>query len=170
MTEPTIVIDLDKDMTFQYILRVGRRPNEFSTILTGHLLIEYLINRIIEAKCKHPQKIVKDSQNYTFSVKLQIVHEMGLLTDPIYNNIVKLNKIRNRLAHDLDFDVEEMDMTLFNDHGECINLKPKGKRNPRAFYLRMLVISTLNQLQSHMLINLRVKTRAEELFPFYKQG
>jgi hypothetical protein len=34
----------------------------------------------------------------------------------------------------------------------------------------MLVISTLSQLQSHMLINLKVKTRAEELSPFYEQG
>lgn len=159
--------DVFKDITFQYILRIGSRPNEISIVLVGHLLLEYLMNTIIEAKCKSPQRITRDSRHYPFSVKLQIIHSMGLLPDHIYMNISKLNRIRNRLAHDLDFDEAEVDMVFFASSGERTTLRPKRRRNPRAFYFKMLALGTLTQLRYHMVVDLRIPLEATELeFPW----
>ena len=83
--------ELSKNVTIQYILRIGTKPNEISIVLIGHLLVEYLMNRIIEIKCKGSRQIIEHPRDYPFSVKLQIIYSMGLLPDHILNNIAKIN-------------------------------------------------------------------------------
>ncbi len=165
-TISSIFDTLSKDVTIQYFLRVGTKPNDISIVVVGHLLLEYLMNRIIELKCKSPKKIIEDSRNYPFSVKLQIIYSMGLLPDYIFNNIAKMNKIRNGLPHDLDFHEREIDRTIFVLSGKKVCPKPKGRGNPRTYYFKTLALETINQLRSHMETNLQIPTEAKEFNPF----
>ena len=144
------------DVTFEYIARVRLHDDETSSVLRGHLLVEYLLNKIIESKCKNSNTILKDSRSYTFLVKLQLVYSMGLIPECVWKNAAKINKIRNELAHNLDFDEKKIDMILYNSEGEPIVVNVKGKRYPIRFYLKLLAFDTLTQLRNHMMFNLRL--------------
>ena len=158
--------ELSKDVRVQYVMRVEKKSRDIPTMLIGHLLLEYLMNRIIELKCKSPKKITKDSRNYPFSVKLQIIYSMGLLPDHIFNNITKMNTIRNGLAHNLDFNEKEMDRTIFVPSGKKVCQKPKGRSNPRTFYFKMLAFETIHQLCNHMETDLQIPPEAKQFNPF----
>lgn len=153
-----IYLGLKGDPTFEYILRVGYHDDEISIILRGHLLVEYLINKIIQVKCKNPEKIL----SYPFSIKLQIVYSMKLLPDYLYKNIAKINNIRNGLVHNLNFNNKEIDMKFLKSSGECVRLKPKGKKNPRKFYLKMLSMGTLTLLRNYMIQDIGVSPKLDK--------
>ena len=138
------------DITFQYTLRLGHHADEMSIILKGHLFIEYILNQIIELKCKNPSTILNDHRTYTFAVKLQILYSMGLIPHHIYLNIRKLNTIRNRLSHNLEFDEKEIDYKFFKEDG-IITVPIKSRsRYPIRRYLKLLSGATLIQLRNHV--------------------
>jgi len=160
--ENSYVIDIWANVVTEFLTRLGPQDDELATILKGHLFIEYLLDKIISTKCKSPKRILSDSRSFTFAVKLQLVYSMGLLPDYTYRNIVKINKVRNELAHNLEFTEDKIDMGFAKDDGSEIKIKPKGKKNPRKFYLRMLCVGTLNQLASHVRANLKLSTKYEK--------
>ena len=158
--EPKIInIDFTNDVTMEFVIRVRVHDDEAAIILKGHLLIEYLIDKIIEQKCKAPDKILEDPRNYPFSVKLQFVYSMGLLPDYLHENIVRINRLRNKLAHNLDFELDRNNMTIVNWEGETIRIRPKRKRYPERDYLRTLCFSTLAFLRGHMIQELHIDPR-----------
>jgi hypothetical protein len=141
---------LSDDITLEYIARLRLREDELGSIIKGHLLIEYIINKIILHKCKSPKKILDDNRSYTFSVKLQLVHSMGLIPNHIFDNVQRINKIRNQLAHNLDFEIKRLDFKFKRTDGKETNFKPrKGDRFPARRYVQLLCIGTLTQLRNH---------------------
>ncbi len=96
-----ITINIDDDITFQFIRRLRHHEDELGLIIKGHLFVEFIINQIILKRCKSPKEILSDSRAYPFSIKLQIVYSMGLVPYNIYHNVRKITRIRNELAHNL---------------------------------------------------------------------
>jgi hypothetical protein len=141
------------DITFQFIARLRHHENELGLIIKGHLFVEFVINQIILKRCKGPKEILKDSRTYPFSVKLQLVYSMGLLPNPIYQNIRKINRIRNDLAHNLEINYGKIDFTFRQDEGHEISIKEKAlkKKYPERHYIKMLCIGTLIQLRNFYL-------------------
>ncbi len=145
--------NIEDDITYHYISRLRHHEDELGLIIKGHLLIEFIINLIIQKRCKSPNVILEDHRTYSFSVKLQLVYSMDLLPKHIYLNIRKVNKIRNQLAHNLELDTDKLDYKLFNSSGvEVIVKKPKrNMRYPARHYIKMLCFATLSQLRNHFL-------------------
>ncbi len=83
-----------------YIKRIDRVCDPLTVVIISHILTEYLINEIIRNKCIYPEKIVDDRQ-YTYSMKLNTIYSIGLISQDVYDKLSKLNNIRNRYAHDL---------------------------------------------------------------------
>ncbi len=138
------------DITQEYIARLKFREDELGSIIKGHLLIEFIINRIIERKCKNPQKILDDHRSYPFAVKLQIVYSMNLLPDHIYKNVSRINKVRNQLAHNLEVKIGDLDFKYVKDNGKEMTIEmPKSKHFPERNYIQLLCMGTLNQLRNH---------------------
>ena len=155
----TFYRDISQDVTLEFILRVRLHDDEVAVILKGHLLVEYLINKIIEQKHATPDKILEKSRNFTFSKKLHLVHSMGLLPHYLFENINRINRLRNKLAHSLTFDLDKVDMTFTKTDGTTINIYPKKSRYPERRYLKMLCFSTISQLERHMEFTLKVDPR-----------
>jgi hypothetical protein len=157
------------DIVLEYFLRIRKHDDELGIVLKGHLFMEHLINQIISAKCKSPNKILEDTRAYTFSIKTQLLFSMGLLPEPIFRNITKMNTIRNKLAHKLDFNESLIDMRFLNRDGSETIIKPKGRGNPKRFFLRYLCVETLGQLASYAREELKLSTRYEKSIFFLKQ-
>lgn len=149
--------DLNQDVTWAFILLTGHRPNNLTLIIVGHFLIEHLLDQIILNKCKEAHKIL----NYTFSIKLQILNSMGLLTPDCHKNILKLNSIRNKLVHTLETGLLERDMVFYKSEGKAVTIKKT--KNVEGFYIKVLVNGILVALRNHMLMTLQISPNFSKL-------
>jgi len=149
--------DLNQDVTWAFVVLVGHRPNNLTLVVVGHFLVEHLLDQIILNKCKEPSKIV----NYTFSVKMQFLNSMGLLTSDCYKNIVKLNSIRNKLVHTLETGLLEKDMVFYKSNGKAVTIKKT--KNVEGFYIKVLVNGILITLRNHMLATLKISPNFSKL-------
>ncbi|MFX0200908.1 MAG: hypothetical protein ACFFCW_32720 [Candidatus Hodarchaeota archaeon] len=146
-----IIIDISKDLTFQYLNTLRYHEEEVGLILKGHLLIEYVLNEIIRKRFKCPGPILKDQRAYTFSVKLQMVYSAGYLPIFLFKNIKRINRIRNQLAHHLTFRLDAGEFKFTRTDGNEILVKCKGRppKYPARHYCKMLCFGTLSQLRNH---------------------
>jgi hypothetical protein len=95
---------------------INNTNDPISLTILCHLYSEYWINQIIEEKSPTAKEIL-DNRNFTFSIKLVLVYNMGFITEVIYSNIKILNNLRNKIAHQLDYDLNNFDFNQFKyDH------------------------------------------------------
>ena len=87
-------------------------------IVITHLYVEHGLNYLIYKKCKNHKKILKDNRTYTFAVKLDLCYEMGLISDFLYENIIVLNSLRNKIVHNLDVDYKSLKLYFTSLAGE----------------------------------------------------
>lgn len=90
-------------------LRLITDPTAF--IVTLHLFTEHWLNQILLKFCLH-----RDLTNHTYFRKLEICFALGKLTDDLFFNLGKLNKLRNCVAHDLNFDLTTLEL----DYRGCL--------------------------------------------------
>ena len=148
-------MDLFEDIRTQLVLRAKRHDDEASIALKGHLLTEYLINRIIEDKLGWSRKY----DRYSYSKKLDEMEVKSLLPQEIVGNLRLLNKVRNKMAHELDVIIEASEMLFFKSKNKPMIVNPKRGRYPQREYLRLLSHGVLTQLTNHMLLQLKVDPR-----------
>lgn len=98
--------------------KLVKKRGGVSSITTTHILVEYALNVLVMQNCDNSRVILDDRRSYTFSVKLNLVYGMGLLTKKLYHNIMKLNKIRNAYAHKLDVDFSTFDLDFHDPAGK----------------------------------------------------
>ncbi|PKN18895.1 MAG: hypothetical protein CVU71_08870 [Deltaproteobacteria bacterium HGW-Deltaproteobacteria-6] len=145
-------MDISHDITYQYVARVKKHDDELGIVLKGHLLLEHVMNLMIEKGFKQPRAILSDHRSYSFSVKARLLFESNDLPEHVFNNITRLNRIRNELAHKLNLDEAKIDFCYSRNDKEGqreINLKQVVKKNsnPLKRYLYMLAFGTLSQIQ-----------------------
>jgi hypothetical protein len=70
-------------------------------IVSYHLMIEGLLERLLLKTLANPS--VLDFDRIMFSGKLEMVRAMGLMDQPIFNLLKKLNALRNKFAHQMGF-------------------------------------------------------------------
>ncbi|MFA4134463.1 MULTISPECIES: hypothetical protein [unclassified Brevibacillus] len=100
-----------------------RELNDVSAVtLAIHLHVEYLIDRLIREKSPTAKEILTNSQ-YTFSIKLNLVYNMGLIPEYIFTNIKKLNKLRNGIAHNLNIDLSKQDLNFQRDDNNSYDVR-----------------------------------------------
>jgi len=78
--------------------------DELAQILTGHLLIERVLETAISEKLEHPDRLF-GQRNIGFGMKLRLANSLGLLDEQHYSAAKAFNRIRNRYAHDPDYQV-----------------------------------------------------------------
>ena len=77
-------------------------------ILKGHIIVEYSLNKFIDDIADNSFDIFKE--NFQFSQKVKICKALGLFAPrhrPLEEIILTLNKVRNSIAHYLEFDQDE---------------------------------------------------------------
>lgn len=87
------------------INRVRLSADPMGTVLTIHLYTEFWLDRILD-KNSASAKV----RNGKYSQKLTWCESKGLLTSDIFHNLTRLNELRNKVAHDLWFDLSKMSL------------------------------------------------------------
>lgn len=97
--KPTRIIE-----TFIAEIKSASHSARFQTIVT-HGVLELLVNTLIEHRCKHGNKITKRTRDYPQSVKLVLLNEKGLITDFEYKGLDAFRDLRNKAAHQAQFNL-----------------------------------------------------------------
>lgn len=100
--------DVDSnDFESRFRRHFPRRSNDIAlVVLKGHLLLEESVNRLLVALLRKPEAI--EGANFRFYQKLCLIQAL-LPADPgdgisrLYDAAEKLNTLRNRLTHHLDY-------------------------------------------------------------------
>jgi len=103
-------LHVDSEAFKRMIKALKEDPNSrlLATSLRFHLLIEYYLDLIISNFLKRGFVLV--DSNITFSQKINIVDSFGVVPENIIISIKKLNTLRNKSAHDIDYQISEKDV------------------------------------------------------------
>ena len=149
------IMDIFEDIRTQLVVRARLHDDEASITLKGHLLTEYLMDRIVEEKLGRSNR----KENASYAKKIEMLESAQLLPEATIANLKHLNKIRNKMAHELDVSVSKSSMLFWRDSDKPMHVIPKKGKYPERYYLRLLSHGILTQLINHMLVHLSVDPR-----------
>lgn len=75
--------------------------DQLQVIIRGHLYIEHEIDKLLHKKLKHPEHVF--TNNFMFNGKLNWSLALGLIPDEHKTAYSKFNTIRNKFAHNLNY-------------------------------------------------------------------
>jgi hypothetical protein len=106
-----------KDIAAKLARRIERLDNHLAIVLAIHLFVEFLLDRLIEKRSPVAKLVLGDHRTYSFSVKLTLVFHIGVLPHELFDNLRRLNSLRNLYAHEIDVDLASRLDTGFLDRG-----------------------------------------------------
>ncbi len=132
MTEKCIGYEKVKQEYFdKYFEKLSLIEEPTTKVLTIHLYTEFWINKLIDLSSPKPQEIL--NRNLNFSIKLILIYNMGLIPEQLYLNIKKLNKLRNKYAHNLDYEFTKSDLNYVYSNGKNISKYIQNETTRRIF-------------------------------------
>ncbi|MGQ7279385.1 hypothetical protein ACT91Q_15560 [Brevibacillus thermoruber] len=104
------LLEITRKFEEQYykFVRDTSGESHLQIILRGHLYIEYELLTLLKKHLKHPQLIIGKLK---FSDIVNLVFALGLLPIEYIKVFRRVNKLRNSFAHQLDFTLNEEDIT-----------------------------------------------------------
>jgi hypothetical protein len=118
-------MEYNNKLSEQWLEMMQTIPSPLTLVITTHLMTEYGINYLISSNCVNHKQIL-DDRNYTFSIKLNIIYALGLIPEDLYQNIKKLNILRNKFAHSLKVDFRDVDLSYEDpERNQNLNLHKK---------------------------------------------
>jgi hypothetical protein len=139
------------------VLRAIHEP--VALIVTLHLFTEQWLNLILGKFCPH-----FDLTRYTYRRKLEIAFAIAKLNQDLFWNLGKLNSLRNKIAHDLAFDLTTMDLDYrgcaehFELSGFKPTLDPKAEGNHILNVLGLVAEVTFMKLHNYCMRELAFAT------------
>ena len=129
----------------QFEQHLFKPESSFEILLRGHLWVESLINRILDIHMLDRSSL--DLDRITFRQKIDVAQAFGFIAPEDGNAFRKLNRLRNRLAHNL---------TAAPGKSEVDDLiNALGGAAKAAFEAQMRVPEVIKQLKESELARLR---------------
>lgn len=82
-------------------------------ILVGHLYLENFLIEIIKHKFKNYEELEKSKIIDGFYKKVKLLESQGYLTEDIVNDLLMINGIRNKFVHNLNYQINRIDVFKF---------------------------------------------------------
>jgi len=134
--------DKSKDIRILFSILTGRNSHILTIVIVGHLLCEYLMDKIINAKYKNTKATLEKS----FSEKIKLLYPEWLPLF-IHKNIKLLNTIRNDIAHNLG--ASDYEPIIYIQKGDRKILNIPKRKNKTKFYLDHLISTILFDLVNY---------------------
>lgn len=93
--------------------------------ITDHLWLQNIIDNVTGENSKKRKEMLKDTRTYIISVKQEILLQIGILDEKIYNNIFEIRQARNKLVHEGKLISESKATLLFETVKELLALVSK---------------------------------------------
>lgn len=95
------------DLAQRLASRLHQLENHLAFVLSLHLFVENLLDRVIAERSPVPKRILDDRRTFSFAVRSALVLHMGVIPQQLFENIAALNSLRNQYGHVLDVDLAE---------------------------------------------------------------
>jgi hypothetical protein len=156
--------------------KLARRITEDAgqSIIQAHLYFDHIVTLCIAGNVPNPDALHLD--RIGFSQKLDLLHALGIEHPKLSAFLRKLNSLRNKLSHDLDFEIGEDEIsTLRSALGRSLSkfiendpLKTKGWRLDKCLVLTIIMLELHRQaLNANALVGKKVSAElrwvAEEI-------
>ncbi|MHB8522631.1 MAG: hypothetical protein ACYDH9_17980 [Limisphaerales bacterium] len=114
------------------IRRLHSLTDPTAFILLTHLFTEHWINQILLKFCPNFDLTDYGKTELTYAQKLVIAFSIGKLPEKLFQNLKKLNALRNAIGHRLDFDFTKMDLNYHSTLPEFALPEYKPSYDPAA--------------------------------------
>ena len=98
------------ELEYSSMWEVDDQKSYIEPILKAHLIIEAVLEKLIEARLKHPKAIL--GMQLQFRFKQELAYALGALPGEYHECVKALNEMRNGFAHRLkiadDFDIGKL--------------------------------------------------------------
>lgn len=132
-----------------------RIRNRGMQVLNAHLVIDHVLTFFLSAQFVAKSKMKIDRMS--FDQKVELLYSLGRLSDDSRYWAKRLNGIRNKLAHELDFTVSVADSDEFISHFESLDEKGLLRRFKFAHALLLLVL----KIESDRIGTLKLEVKRE---------
>jgi hypothetical protein len=82
-----------------------RTGEHWQQLLQAHLYYDHVVTCMLTEELKNPDAI--NVKRMGFFQKLRLIRAMGLLPEQLTIVVERINSLRNRIAHDLNFEIDE---------------------------------------------------------------
>jgi len=106
------------DERFKARISTGDR---WQQLLQAHLYFDHVVTQLLVDALANPDAI--NASRMSFLQKLQLIEALGLLPADLASTVEFINGLRNKIAHDLKFEVSE------KDEHDLANCTPKRLRD-----------------------------------------
>ena len=96
---------------------LNRKVDELGTILKCHLILEFYIDKYLEAA--YPTVTNWQNSRLTFAQKLEIINNSKTPIGMYYSSIKCLNSLRNKFSHKISYKVEDKDYKEITEIMTC---------------------------------------------------
>jgi hypothetical protein len=133
----------------EFIRRLFSSDDALSFVITSHLFIETFINEIIRKKFSK-SFLILNKREFSFSLKLDLLKSKNYFDDNLYLDLQLINTLRNKFAHNLNYDIAIFDASKFTYCDRSYEfLTPNSKvvkRKVNLFILRLVLYNLLLKL------------------------
>ncbi|MDG1289504.1 MAG: hypothetical protein P8O11_07285 [Lentibacter sp.] len=90
-----------------FIKRMGQ-GEDWHKLVQANIYLEFVALRLLERELKNPREIHLDRMS--FSSRLDLISALGLVPKDIISAVRIISKKRNKVAHDLEFELSDKDI------------------------------------------------------------
>ena len=123
--------------------KIFTQEHSILIILLGHLYIERLVNEILNKELINYSSINSNILN-TFYKKITYIKSQNILGDTLCEDLILLNKLRNKFAHNLNYDISSFDIYGFSitEENKVKEIR-QGKNKTVAFrvLIKLIIMS-----------------------------
>ena len=139
-----------RKMQFSAMLNVlSFSKDDRITAILGQVLTEYWLDRLVKIKFHNSEKISK----FGFNKKREILHGLNVLKPTTNNDLNRLNKIRDKYAH--DFAVKDNEILDCLEKMNCykqMKFNKKSKNNDRIKKCAIKLVKDLMDVENELLL------------------
>ncbi len=158
-----------KEIFGEFCRRSKATNDPVAVVLTTHLFTEHWLNQILRRFCPNFDLTDYRKTELTYAQKLHVIYSLDKLPKELFENLKRLNKLRNNIAHDIDFDLTKMDLNYhpfpligseFVVSGFKPSYDPAAKQHHLFNVLGLIAAHTLFWLQDYSINTLGLKNQS----------
>ncbi|MEY8847313.1 hypothetical protein AB9K26_00735 [Psychroserpens sp. XS_ASV72] len=140
--------------------KIFEYDNELNIVLVGHLYLEKYLNEILDKNLKSFETLEKRGILNSFYKKVTYLKAEKITPNELLDNITVYNKMRNKFAHHLNYDISEFNVFEFSylkKYESDFNVKRKKEKRilhrilVRLITYHIMVMLTRNHSYLHLL-------------------
>ena len=125
-----------KVLSTNYFKDIFTTKDTRTLILIIHLYLEHIISAIIKEKFVNYEEII----DFRFFQKVKILRATDIITDNISNDILYINSIRNKFAHNLNYDASFIDILKFSKLAQINKMKKYKMKSYQRRYNHIMLV------------------------------